>query len=118
MSSLGGFFLKQIQSSIVTKKVIESSVFMDLIHKMGIKDDLESLQEIVNYLSYNNIEVNFKETERDNYKYFKMIQNSVLLIKNSKMKKEYFNELITKSMNKMPEIESSFLEKYRNEDDN
>jgi hypothetical protein len=115
MSKLGEFVLRQINDKIETKKILDSEIFIDLITKMGIQEDWESLSEVVSSLNENKIELNFKETDYDNYQYYKRVIQYIKFYKNILFKKEIFSELNHRIDLIKPKIDSTFLESYRND---
>ena len=115
MSKLGEFVLRQIKDNIETKKILDSEIFMDLITKMGIHDDWESLSEVISSLNENKIELNFKETDYDNYQFYKRTIQYTKLYKNMILKKEIISELNHRVDSIKPKIDSTFLESYRND---
>jgi hypothetical protein len=115
MSKLGEFVLRQIKDNIETKKILDSEIFMDLITKMGIHDDWESLSEVISNLHENKIELNFKETDYDNYQYYKRAIKYVKFYKNMIPRKEIISEINHRIDLVKPKIDSTFLESYRND---
>lgn len=115
MATLSDFVLRQIDGRIVIKKMVDSHVFFDLIDRMGVSNDLLVLAEIMEGLKENSIDLNFREDEIDNYRRYKQIEKLVKLSKSTKMRGQYFNELLKKIDEVEIKIEPSYLETYRND---
>lgn len=117
MGKLGDFVIKQLEKKIEIKKILDSENFMNLITKMGIQEDWESLSEILSTLNENKVEVNFKETDYDNYQFHKRIVQYYKLYNNILFRKNRMLEINKRIDLIKPEIDMTFLESYRNDDE-
>jgi Fe2+ transport system protein B len=115
---LGDFVLRQLDEKVKTKKIIDSIDFFDLIGKMGFDDDDIEVGNIIDYLEDNNVDINFKEGQSEEYKRFKKIGHSYKIIKKLKIKKEDIRNTMDKVDNIHPPERPDWLLKYMDDDEN
>lgn len=109
---LGNFVIKRLDGKIKTKKIIDSIDFFDLIEKMGFDDDDIEVGDIIDYLEDNNVDVNFKEGQSEEYKRFKKVRHNYNILKKLKINKDGIRDMMVKVDNIHPPERPNWLLEY------
>lgn len=113
---LGDFVLRRLDEKVKTKKIIDSIDFFDLIEKMGFNDDDIEVGDIIDYLDDNDVDINFKEGQSDEYKRFKKIKHNYNILKKLKIKKEDIRDMMVKVDNIHPPERPDWLLEYMDDE--
>lgn len=114
---LGYFVLRILDKKIKTKKIIDSIHFFDLIEKMGFDDDDIEVGDIIDYLEDNNVDVNFKEGQSEEYKRFKKVRHKYNILKKLKINKDGIRDMMVKVDNIHPPERPDWLLEYMDDDE-
>jgi hypothetical protein len=115
MSELGDTVVKFLNDKKKQRWVVESADLFELLSQMGILNDVESLNIVIEHLENSEIDVNFRDTDTGYYKIFKDIERRYKFIKKMNFVRKDVTEIIKKVDDIKIKPDDSWLESYRND---
>ena len=115
MSELGDTVVKFLNDKKKQRWVVESADLFELLSQMGILNDVESLNVVIEHLENSEIDVNFRDTDIEYYKIFKAFEKQYKFFKNFKKNRADVLKMINKVDDIKIKPDDSWLESYRND---
>jgi len=115
MSNLGDTVVRFLGDKKKQRWIIESSDLFELLNNMGILNDPEALNVVLEHLEDSGIDVNFRDTDSEYYKIFKDIERRFKFLKDMKFKRQNVTDLIKKMDDINVKPDDSWLDSYRND---
>lgn len=117
MISLGNTVVKFLKEKIRTRYVVEASDLFELFLNMGILEDVESLNLVLEHLENSNIDVNFRDNQSEYYERYKRIEKVYKFMKTTKIRKDEVLGMMKKVDTIKPKLDTSWMEVYRISED-
>lgn len=111
------FIVDKLEDKIVTKRVLNSYDLYEQCFKMGIWEDNEVMEKIINYLDENNIDVNFNAASKEFYDRYRFIESRIKMGKKIKDKGRYINDTMKRVLNIKIDQRPEWLEEYRDDEE-
>lgn len=117
MSNLGDTVLKFLREKIKQRYVVEAHDLFELFLNMGILEDQDSLNMVLEHLESKNVDINFKDNQSYYYEKYKRIEKIYKFMKTTNINKDKVLTMMNKVDTIKPKLDTSWMERYRSVDD-
>lgn len=117
MSNLGDTVIKFLGEKIKQRYVVEAHDLFELFLNMGIIEDQDLLNMVLEHLESRNIDVNFRDNQSDLYEKYKRIERVYKFMKTTNINKEKVLTMMNKVDTIKPKLDTSWMEQYRAQND-
>lgn len=117
MSNLGDTVIKFLGEKIKQRYVVEAHDLFELFLNMGILEDQDSLNMVLEYLDSKNVDVNFRDNQSEYYEKYKRIERVYKFMKTTNINKEKVLTMMNKVDTIKPKLDTSWMERYRTVND-
>jgi hypothetical protein len=115
--SIPQFIVDKLKDKIVTKLVLNSYDLYEQCFKMGILEDNEVMEKVINYLDENNIDINFNATDKEFYNRYRFIESRIKMGKRIKDNGRHINDTMKRVLNIKVDQRPEWLETYRDDEE-
>lgn len=117
MKNLGDVVVKLLGEKIKQRYVVEAHDLFELFLNMGILEDQDSLNIVLERLESKNVDVNFRDNQSDYYEKYKRIERVYKFMKTTNINKEKVLTMMNKVDTIKPKLDTSWMERYRAQND-